>query len=128
MSDRVVHFELPADNVERAEGFYRDAFGWAINPAPEMSYTMVGTVPSGENGMPSEPGAINGGMMRRQEPVSHPVITIAVDGIAEALERVERLGGKIVRDRFPIGDMGFGAYFSDTEGNVLGLWEEAKRS
>jgi predicted enzyme related to lactoylglutathione lyase len=114
--------------LERAQGFYRDAFGWAINPVPEMSYTMIGTTPSNEYGMPSEPGAINGGMMQRQEPLSHPVITIAVDDIGQALERVDRLGGKVVRERFPIGDMGFAAYFTDTEGNIVGLWEAAKRS
>lgn len=125
MSDRVVHFELPADDLERAQGFYRDAFGWEITPMPEMSYAMVGTAPTDESGMPAEPGAINGGMLLRQEGLSHPVITIAVDDIGQALARVERLGGKVVRDRFPVGDMGFAAYFADTENNVVGLSENA---
>jgi predicted enzyme related to lactoylglutathione lyase len=125
MSDRVVHFELPADNLERAQEFYRDAFGWAITPMPEMSYTSLGTAPTDENGMPSEPGAINGGMLQRQDRLTHPIVTIAVDDIEQALARVERLGGKVVRERFPVGDMGFAAYFADTEDNVVGLWENA---
>ena len=62
MTGRVVHFEIPADDVDRARSFYRDAFGWQMSGLPEMGYTMVGTTPTGENGMPSEPGSINGGM------------------------------------------------------------------
>lgn len=128
MTGRVVHFELPADDVERAQAFYRDAFGWTINAMPEMSYTIVGTTPSDENGMPTEPGAINGGMLARQEPITHPVITVDVADIDQALERIERLGGKVVRGRTAVGDMGFAAYFADSEGNVVGLWETVQQS
>ncbi|MGH3445975.1 MAG: VOC family protein, partial [Nocardioidaceae bacterium] len=64
MSGRVVHFEVPFEDGDRARGFYAEAFGWAVTPMPEMSYTMVSTGPS-EQGPPSEPGFINGGMMER---------------------------------------------------------------
>lgn len=57
MTGRVVHFELPADDVQRAQAFYRDAFGWAVNAMPGMGYTLLGTAPTDENGMPTEPGA-----------------------------------------------------------------------
>jgi predicted enzyme related to lactoylglutathione lyase len=66
MNGQVVHFEIPADDVERARGFYREAFGWQLAPVPDMDYTMVTTTPSGPEGMPTEPGAINGGMLARQ--------------------------------------------------------------
>lgn len=128
MNGQVVHFEIPADDVERAQAFYRDAFGWQINPMPEMQYTMVNTTPSGKNGMPSEPGAINGGMMHRQSPVTSPVITVNVDDIDEALTKLERLGGKTISGREAVADMGFSAYFQDPEGNILGLWQMAKKS
>jgi predicted enzyme related to lactoylglutathione lyase len=124
MSGRVVHFELPVDDVERAQGFYREAFGWDVNSLPGMGYTLIGTTPSGENG-PTEPGAINGGMLVRQDPVRVPVITIEVDDIDAALKTVESLGGRTVRESLPVGDMGFAAYFTDTEGNVVGLWQNA---
>ncbi|HEX9232334.1 MAG TPA: VOC family protein [Jatrophihabitantaceae bacterium] len=124
MSGRVVHFELPVDDVERAQGFYREAFGWDFNSLPEMGYTLIGTTPSGENG-PTEPGAINGGMFARQDPVRAPVVTIEVDDIAAALKTVESLGGRTARETFPVGDMGLAAYFTDTEGNVVGLWQNA---
>lgn len=46
MHGRVVHFEIPADDLPRAEGFYRDALGWGINSIPGMGYTLVSTTPS----------------------------------------------------------------------------------
>jgi predicted enzyme related to lactoylglutathione lyase len=125
MSGRVVHFEIPADDVPRAEAFYRDAFGWSINSMPNMGYTLVGTVATDDVGRPVEPGAINGGMLARQEPVTSPLITIEVADIVEALAQIERLGGKTVRDKMSVGEMGFAAYFTDSEGNVVGLWENA---
>ena len=57
----VVHFELPADDVERARKFYSKTFGWNVMPMPEMEYTMVGTGPATAEGMPSEPGTSGAG-------------------------------------------------------------------
>jgi predicted enzyme related to lactoylglutathione lyase len=122
MSGRVVYFEIPADDLTRAEHFYRAAFDWQISSAPGMGYALLQTTPSMEGG-PAEPGAINGGMALRQAPISNPLITIQVDDIDSALTTIERLGGRTVRGRMPVGDMGFAAYFADTEGNVVGLWE-----
>ncbi len=126
MGNRVVHFELPADDIERARTFYREAFGWAVSSMPGMGYTLLGTTPSGADGAPTEPGAINGGMLERQAPITAPTITVHVDDIDEALRRIEELGGKTVRDKQPVGAMGFAAYFTDSEGTVVGLWQTAQ--
>ncbi len=127
MQGKVVHFEIPADDTKRAGNFYQKAFGWQITPMPEMEYTMVATTPSDEQtGMPKEPGAINGGMPKRQDPVKTTVVTIQVDNIENALKTVEQLGGKTVTAKQPVGDMGFSAYFKDTEGNIVGLWQSAR--
>lgn len=123
--DRVVHFEIPADDVDRARDFYRRAFDWSINAVPGMGYTLVQTTPSGNDGSPAQPGAINGGMLARQAPIKNPVITIQVASIDESLQRIEGLGGRTVRNKQPVGDMGFAAYFADSEGNVVGLWQTA---
>jgi len=123
VADKVVHFELPADNLERAQEFYRRAFDWSINTVPGMGYTLVQTTPSGKDGSPTEPGAINGGMLTRQPPIKNPVITIQVTSIDDSLQQIEKLGGQVLRGKQPVGDMGFAAYFSDSEGNVLGLWQ-----
>jgi predicted enzyme related to lactoylglutathione lyase len=121
--DRVVHFEIPADDVARAKDFYGSAFGWELDDVPEVNYTIVRTVSVDEQQMPTEPGAINGGMMERAPDTPSPVITINVDSVDDALKRVETGGGTVVRPRTEVPGMGAFAYFKDTEGNTLGLWE-----
>jgi len=123
--DSIVHFEIPADNTKRASEFYNKAFGWTLNAMPEFDYIMIGTTESDENGMPKNPGSINGGMAKRGGPVEHIVVTIAVDDIDKALQNVEKLGGKRMVGKTPIGEMGFTAYFKDTEGNTVGLFQNA---
>ena len=73
--------------------------------------------------MPKEPGAINGGMMKRQHLVTSPVITINVQDIHEALKKVKKMGGEVIRGKMQVGEMGHAAYFKDTEGNIIGLWQ-----
>ena len=123
MPDSVVHFEIPVDNLGRAQKFYKETFGWLINAIPEMGYTILGTAPADENGRPTQPGTINGGMLEREDPVKHTVITINVASIDDAEKRIQKNGGKMIRKKMPVGDMGFAAYFQDSEGNVVGLWE-----
>jgi len=126
VSGRVVHFEIPADDVERAQAFYREAFGWRVNPMPDMNYTIVSTTDTDDNGAPKEPGAINGGMMTRGGAFTSPVITIEAEDIDDALLTVEKLGGAVAAPKMAVGEMGFAAYFTDTEGNVIGLWQNAR--
>ena len=127
MSDKVVHFEIPYDDGERARAFYGETFGWQLMPMPDLGYTMVMTGPTDQETGATEPGFINGGMFERSEefPGKGPNIVIDVASIDEALRKVEAAGGKVVRERTPVGEMGFTAYFTDTEGNLVGLWETA---
>lgn len=125
MSGRIVHFEIPVDDRERANAFYEKTFGWQLASMPGMGYTLVTTGPSGDAG-PTEPGYINGGMLERQEPITAPVLVVDVDDIDAALKTIGELGGSTLRDKEPVGDMGFAAYFTDPEGNVVGLWETAR--
>jgi predicted enzyme related to lactoylglutathione lyase len=123
---KVVHFEIPADDVDRAKNFYGSVFGWDLQTMQMEGgeYTSVRTTAVDEQTqMPTEPGAINGGMMQRTDTTPTPVITIDVESIDEALRQVESEGGSTVLARTPIPGMGAYAYFKDPEGNVLGLWE-----
>src|SRR2546423_9060479 len=125
MTGQVVHFEIPADDLQRAQAFYREAFGWRINEIPDMNYTIVSTTETDETGAARTPGAINGGMMARQGPITAPVITIDTEDIDATLQAVEKLGGAVTLPKMAVGAMGFAADFTDTEGNVVGLWENA---
>jgi predicted enzyme related to lactoylglutathione lyase len=128
--DKVVHFEIPADDVGRASEFYRSIFGWQLMDMSEqgMDYTIAMTVPVDEQQMPTERGAINGGMMKRSADVPSPVITVEVGSIDDAMKQIEGAGGSMVQPRQEIPGMGAFAYFKDSEGNVLGLWETAPSS
>ncbi len=128
MTNRVVHFEIPFDDGDRARSFYGDVFGWQLMNMPEMNYTMVTTGPTDQEQGPSEPGFINGGMLKREGAWSAPNIVIDVDNIEHVLKSIGEHGGSPVQERQAVGDMGFAAYFKDPEGNLVGLWESASGS
>jgi predicted enzyme related to lactoylglutathione lyase len=125
--DKVVHFEIPVDDAGRAKEFYSSAFDWQLQDNDMGGgniYTTVITTPvDQQTQVPTEPGGINGGLMQRTAETSTPVLTIGVDAIDEALKKVEAGGGSVVQPRTEIPNMGAFAYFKDSEGNVIGLWE-----
>ena len=127
--DGVVHFEITADDLGRAKEFYGSVFDWQLQDVDMGSgqmYTTVMTVPVGDDQMPTEPGAINGGMMKRSADTPAPVITVGVTSVDDTLKKIEAAGGSVVTPRTEIPGMGAFAYFKDSEGNVLGLWENAR--
>lgn len=123
MTGRVVHFEVPYDDGDRARAFYRDVFGWQIQAVPEFDYNFVQTGPADDSGMPAEPGFIGGGMFQRDPEIGVPIITIEVDDIEAALEAVAKNGGTTARPPERVGEMGIAAYFKDSEGNLMGVWQ-----
>ena len=91
---------------------------------PEMNYVIAHTVDIDDKNMPKESGAINGGMYKRDDKSSkNPVLVIDVFSVDEYIEKVESSGGKVTRSKVQVGDMGHYAQVSDTEGNIIGLWE-----
>lgn len=122
--DSIIHFEIPAKDVKRASAFYSKAFGWQANQFPNFEYWSLGTTMSDKDGRPTTPGAINGGMGKKGKTAPENVtVTIGVADIDASLASVKKLGGKAVGKKTPVGDMGWSAYFQDTEGNVIGLWQ-----
>ena len=123
---KVVHFEIPADNMERAAKFYKEVFGWEMMPMPEMKYTVVRTGPTSQDGMTQGNGFINGGIMNRKD-IKNPVIVMDVASVDESVKLAEANGAKIVRPKVRVGDMGFIAYITDSEGNIIGIWQNIKK-
>jgi uncharacterized protein len=114
---RVVHFELPADNPERAVDFYRTVFGWQIQKwEGPQDYWLIST------GADTKPG-INGGLLRRPHPGAVTCNTIDVASVDEAVANVTKHGGKNVVPKMPVPGIGYLAYCTDTEGNVFGLMQ-----
>jgi len=123
--DKVVHFEIPYDNKDRASKFYSKIFGWKLLDIPEMEYTMIHAAKMDKNNMVIEKGAINGGMFHRNDSAKHPMIVIGVQSIDETIKKVVSAGGKIVtpKQRIPNGSY---ARVADCEGNVIGIADESK--
>ena len=121
--NRVVHFEIPADDMERAKRFYSENFGWKLNQlGPDMGgYVLVQTGPSDESGMPKDKAFINGGLMPRDPSGSSPVLVIAVDDADAAVDKVKKSGGRLVGEIMDIPNVGRYARVRDTEGNVIGV-------
>jgi uncharacterized protein len=124
--NKVQHFEITADDINRAKKFYSKVFGWEMKSIPEMNYTMMHTGKTDEKGMINEIGVINGGMMKRTNKIKNPVITISVDNIKKSIKNVLENGGKLIIDKMPVGDMGFTAYIKDSEDNVIGLFQPTR--
>ena len=122
--DAVVHFEIPVDNMARAKKFYKEIFGWELYDMPgDMGYTVVHTAPTDEKNMLKEPGAINGGLTNRTEKNEASVVVINVPSIEDYIKKIAKAGGKVVRPKVKVMDMGYYARVTDSEGNVIGIWE-----
>ncbi len=117
----ICHFEIPADDVERAQKFYSDLFGWKIEKLPgPMDYWMIATTDEkGEK-------ALDGGMMPRQHPQQAITNYVDVPSIDEYMAKVEQLGGKVVVPKMPVPSIGYFAVCMDTENNTFAIWEHNK--
>ena len=113
---RVVHFEIHADDPQRAVNFYQKVFGWKIEKwdNPSSDYWLIST------GDPKEPG-IDGGLMKRMNPQASTYNTVGVESLDEFSKRIAESGGKIITPRNTIPGVGYFCYCSDTEGNIFGI-------
>lgn len=114
----IVHFEIPADDVKRAKKFYTELLGWKFEEVPG-GYWLITT--SGEK-------AVDGGMMKRQNPQQQITNYIDVPSADEYAAKVETLGGKVVVPKMPVPGMGYFVVCLDTENNIFALWETDKNA
>jgi predicted enzyme related to lactoylglutathione lyase len=113
----VMHFEIPADDIERAKSFYSNLFGWEIKEIPGMDYWIITT--SGEK-------PLGGGMLKRQTPQQPIINYIDVPSVDNYVTQIEKLGGKIILAKTAVPEMGYFAICQDTERNTFGIWEDNK--
>ena len=114
---RPIHFEIPAENPERAMEFYSNVFGWKFNKwSGPMDYWVIST------GQPGEPG-IDGGLMPRRDPNQPCVNTVGIANIDESLRTVAAQGGTCVVPKMAVPGVGWLAYCKDTEGHIFGIMQ-----
>ena len=125
----IVHFEIPADDIERSKKFYIDLFGWKIeklsgmdsgnSSSSNMEYWMITTTDDKGN------KALGGGMMKRKMPQQPNINYIDVKSVDEYSSKVENLGGKVVVSKSAVPGMGYFAVCLDTENNAFAIWESS---
>ena len=121
MDHTIIHFEIPATDVQKLKKFYTGLFGWNIEKyLGPMEYWMIKTVPLDEKGMLQRPG-VNGGMVRKDSPEQKPVNYISVESIDTSIEKVKNLGGKIISPKQEVPNVGWIATALDPEGNHIAL-------
>lgn len=113
---KIVHFEVPVDDPDRAVAFYAGVLGWEINRYAEAPYWLVTA------GADDEPGA-NGALTVRDESHPYPVLIAGVDDLDKTLQRVDEHGGVLVQPKMPVPGVGWSAYVKDSEGNLVGLFQ-----
>jgi predicted enzyme related to lactoylglutathione lyase len=122
--NQVAHFEIYGDDPGKLTQFYTSLFDWKAEPVPDMSYTLIKTVETDAKGTPTQPGGINGGLMKRPAPELRGFINyVNVESVDGALERAQKLGAKVMRSRSPVPGMGWFAMLLDPQGNPFAVWE-----
>ena len=121
----VVHFEIPASDPDKLAQFYTELFGWKIEKMDmgDSAYWLTYTVPVGEDFMPTERGAINGGIYRRENAQQAPANYVNVESVEEYVNKAKGLGAQVMVDKAPVPNMGYFALLMDPDGNPFGVWQ-----
>ena len=123
--NRVVHFEIQADDIERAAKFYREIFGWTIEKWPGLEWEYWGIMTAEKD---SKEAGINGGLLKR--PAKTPphecgtnayVCTVQVEDFDATAKKITAAGGTVAMPKFALAGMAWQGYFLDTEGNTFGV-------
>jgi predicted enzyme related to lactoylglutathione lyase len=121
----VGHFEIYADKVDTLAQFYSSLFDWSIEKMPNMDYHWIKTTETDEQGMPTKPGGINGGMIARPAGYGDRawVNYVNVDSVDAAVAKATQLGAKVTKEKGAVPGMGWFAMFVDPEGNPFAVWQ-----
>ena len=114
---RVVHFEITADDPERAVQFYTQVFGWQVHKWDGPQDYWLATT-----GATDAPG-IDGAIMRRDPGMPEVVNTLDVTSVDDAVAKIAAHGGSVVAPKMAIPGIGYFAYCKDTEGNTFGVMQ-----
>lgn len=114
----IVHFDVPAEDIERGKKFYSALLGWKFDSVPAMEYNLISTT-----GLDGKPG-VGGGMGKRMLPEQRMMNYFGVASVDAAMKQVTALGGKLISPKMAVPGTGYLVNCMDTEGNAFGLFEE----
>ena len=115
---KINHFEINADDIQRAKEFYEKVFNWKIERwEGPLEYWNISAGEEDEEG-------INGGLQKRENKDDGIFNYVGVESVEKTLKKIKENGGEILKPKSPIPNVGYYAVFKDTEGNQLGIMEE----
>ena len=125
MDHTIVHFEIPAKDVEKLMKFYSGVFGWKIQKTggemgEGIEYWLIQTVPVDERMTPTRPG-VNGGMYKKTDKKMKVVNYISVESADDYIAKIKKQGGKIITPKQEVPQVGWVAIAEDPEGNQFAI-------
>lgn len=106
--NRPIHFEIHADDIQRARASYERALGWSFENWSDFAGAPYLGATTGE---PDSPG-INGALMQRQgpgggagAPVNGAVLTLGVEEYDTVERRIIDAGGQVALAKHPLPGM-----------------------
>jgi predicted enzyme related to lactoylglutathione lyase len=125
MKNSVSHFEIYADDPGGLAKFYSSLFDWNTEAVPGMDYTMLRTVDTDANGMPTKAGGINGGLLKRPAGFNSNAFVnyVNVDSVDTAAEKAQKLGAKVTKGKTAVPGMGWFVMLIDPQGNNFAVWQ-----
>jgi len=116
----ICHVEIPSADLAKSKEFYEKLFGWKVELMPEMDYASweAEESPGGGFNLVKEPCACEEGGC---------LVYILVASVDDKAKEIKAAGGKVVKGKTAVGDMGWYAIFQDSAGGVAALWESAKK-
>ena len=120
MGRPIVHYEIPANDVEKLRKFYEECFGWKFSNAnmPGAEYWMFSTGKS----------SLGGGIYKKQDANERPKNYVHVESVDAAVVTFQQAGGSIVVQKQDVPGVGFIAVGLDPEGNMVGLYQPLPRA
>jgi predicted enzyme related to lactoylglutathione lyase len=121
----VSHFEIYAGDPDKLTKFYTSLFDWTVTPVPGTDYSLIYSAETDAQGMLKQPGAINGGILKRPDgyQMNGFVNYVIVDSIEQAVERAKSLGARVTKDKTVVPGMGWFVMFLDPEGNNFAVFQ-----
>ena len=119
MADKIVHFDIPVDDVEKARKFYTQVFGWKFSKADMlgMEYWLINTGSK----------EVGGGLYKKVKPNQVPANYAGVKSIDASMKKFQKAGGKIILEKMEVPKMGWVGMGLDPAGNAIGFWQATAR-
>jgi hypothetical protein len=126
VDNTIIHFEIPAEDLEKLKTFYTKLFDWKIIKAPgPVDYWVIQTVPTDQQCMTLRPG-VNGGMYKKEAPAQTVINYIEVEDIDKAISNIAELGGTVTMPKQEVMGVGYIAHGLDPEGNPFAVLQSLR--